>query len=284
MTAARTLKVPGYQVLEYLGNGAKSAIWKVRDLQTQQEYALKRVLRNSRSDGRFIEQAQREHEIGQSMDHPAVRRIYEFRRIRRLLRLAEVHLLMEFCPGQTVQQHPPQSVEEAVRVFLDVADGLTYMNAQGWVHADTKPNNILVGPDGGVKIIDLGQSCAIGTVKKRIQGTPDFIAPEQVQRRPLDGRTDVYNFGATFYWALTGTPIPTVLPRRDERGTFLKDLKLVPPCELNEAVPPSLSRLIMDCVHMQPTQRVSSMKEVRSRLDLIGLSLQRANGKAAEGA
>jgi serine/threonine-protein kinase len=284
MTDVKTLKVPGYQVLEYLGNGARSSIWKVRDLETHEEYALKRVKRSSHNDSRFIKQVESELLVGQSMEHPAIRRVHELRRVRRWLRLAEVHLLMEYCPGQTVQQTPPESVEDAVRIFLRVADGLAYMNAQGWVHADTKPNNILVGPDGSVKIIDLGQSCSIGTVKKRIQGTPDFIAPEQVQRRPLDGRTDVYNFGATFYWALIRKPIPTILPRKQEGGTFLKDLKLIPPHEADERVPRSLSRLIMDCVHLQPTQRVSTMKEVRSRLDLIGLALQRANGRVVEGA
>ncbi|MFW5732971.1 MAG: serine/threonine-protein kinase [Planctomycetota bacterium] len=284
MSGVKTLKVPGYQVLEYLGNGARSSIWKVRDLQTHQEYALKRVERGSGDDARFIEQVEAEYRVGREMDHPAIREVHELRRIRRWLRLAEVHLLMEYCPGRTIQQQRPESVEEAVRIFLRVADGLAYMNAQGWVHADTKPNNILVGPDGGVKVIDLGQSCSIGTVKKRIQGTPDFIAPEQVQRRPLDGRTDVYNFGATLYWALIGTPIPTILPKKQEGGTFLKDLKLVPPSEADERIPSALSRLVMDCVHMQPTQRVASMKEVRSRLDLIALSLQRNNSRAVGGA
>ena len=284
MSGVKTLKVPGYQVLEYLGNGARSSIWKVRDLETYQEYALKRVERGSGSDARFIEQVDAEYCVGREMDHPAIREVHELRRIRRWLRLAEVHLLMEYCPGQTIQQRRPESVEEAVRIFLRVADGLAYMNAQGWVHADTKPNNILVGPDGGVKVIDLGQSCSVGTVKKRIQGTPDFIAPEQVQRRPLDGRTDVYNFGATLYWALIGTPIPTILPKKQEGGTFLKDLKLVPPSEADERIPSALSRLVMDCVHMQPTQRVASMKEVRSRLDLIALSLQRNNSRAVGGA
>ncbi len=284
MSGVKTLKVPGYQVLEYLGNGARSSIWKVRDLETYQEYALKRVERGSGRDTRFIEQVEAEYCLGRQLDHPVIRRVHELRRIRRWLRLAEVHLLMEYCPGQTIQQQRPESVEEAVRIFLRVADGLAYMNAQGWVHADTKPNNILVGPDGGVKVIDLGQSCSVGTVKKRIQGTPDFIAPEQVQRRPLDGRTDVYNFGATLYWTLIGTPIPTVLPKRQEGGTFLKDLKLVPPHEADPGVPRALSRLVMDCLHTQPTQRVASMKEVRSRLDLIALSLQRKNRRAMEGA
>ena len=64
------------------------------------------------------------------------------------------------------------------------------------------------------KIIDLGQSCPIGTTKSRIQGTPDYIAPEQVKRRTLGPRTDVFNLGATMYWALTGKNVPTLIPKK----------------------------------------------------------------------
>ena len=69
----------------------------------------------------------------------------------------------------------------------------------------------MVSPDGVVKIIDLGQSCAIGTVKPRIQGTPDYIAPEQVHRRAITPKTDIYNPGATMYAVLTGERVPTAL-------------------------------------------------------------------------
>ena len=72
------------------------------------------------------------------------------------------------------------------------------MNSRGYVHADTKPNNIIVSAKGTVKIIDLGQSCPLGTIKERIQGTPDFIAPEQVNRRPLARRVRPYVIGAEF--------------------------------------------------------------------------------------
>jgi serine/threonine-protein kinase len=129
-----------------------------------------------------------------------------------------------------------------------------------------------------VKVIDLGQSCRIGTIKQRIQGTPDFIAPEQVHRRPLDSRTDVYNFGAALYWTVTGKAIPTVLPR--ERATNLKsDYVVTPPEKVNERVSAPLSKLIIDCVEMAPADRPESMSTVAARLGLIAHSLTRqSNG------
>jgi len=155
-----------------------------------------------------------------------------------------------------------------------VASALAYMNSRGYVHADMKPNNILIGPDGTVKIIDLGQSCRIGTVKERIQGTPDFIAPEQVYRRPLDARTDVFNLGASLYWTLTGKPITTVLPKKGNL-TMKSDLHVKPPDKLNPEVPKPLSNLVIDCVDVHPANRPMSMTEVANRLELIAHTLNR---------
>ncbi|MEI7837783.1 MAG: protein kinase, partial [Planctomycetota bacterium] len=149
-----------------------------------------------------------------------------------------------------------------------------YMNREGFVHADMKPNNVVVAQGGEVKVIDFGQSCRIGTVKDRIQGTPDFIAPEQVHRRPLDARTDVYNFGATLYWTLTGRAVPSLLPNEDSVLPSSQPAVL-PPDKLNEKIPPSLTKLILDCIEIHPARRPSSMNEVVSRLEMIEHTLLR---------
>jgi len=278
MSGPQTLVVPGYQVLQYLGSGARSTIWQIRQCQTGDLYALKRVVRRQHSDARFFQQAVNEHDVGIRLNHPVIRRIYQMRRIRQWLALREIHVFMELCAGQTVQENRPRSVLETVGVFHEVANALAYINAQGFVHGDIKPNNILVASDGTVKIIDLGQSCRIGTVKDRIQGTPDFIAPEQVQRQPLDARTDAYNFAAALYWTLTGQPIPTILPK--EGSVTLKvDMTYVPPEELNRAVPVPLSKLITDCIEVRPANRPGSMREVAGRLSLIHHTMTR-NGAA----
>jgi eukaryotic-like serine/threonine-protein kinase len=279
MGTADTLAVPGYQVVQFLGSGAGSTIWQVRDRQDGKSYALKRVVKHAGADYRHIEQASNEYEIGHQLDHPNIRHIYQMRRIKRWLSLHEVHIVMELCHGKTVQVDRPHDLVEVLRIFLTVADAIDYMNDRGFIHADLKPNNIMVAPDGGIKIIDLGQSCHIGTVKQRIQGTPDFISPEQVHRRPIDARTDVFNYGASLYWALTGRPIPTVLPK-EESVTFKADLVITPIAELNPDVPDALAKLVLDCVEQSPPKRPQSMKEVASRVRLIARTLER--GPVAE--
>ena len=134
---------------------------------------------------------------------------------------------------------------------------------------------------GSIKIIDLGQSCKIGTTKRRIQGTPAYIAPEQVRRKPLGPRTDIFNLGATMYWALTGKNVPTLIPKRNRTLIPKKNATLgmvIPrnypaPHELKKRIPIGISRLVMDCVKDNPTQRPPNMMMVISRLDLMIHSL-----------
>ena len=274
MSSTPTLELPGYQVIQFLGSGARSTIWEVRNTVTNELHTLKRVVKRTSEDSRFLDQAINEYEAGSQFNHPAVRKILDIQRVRRWMSLKEIRVIMEYVQGQTVQQSRPTSVREAIRIFLDVGAALAHMNTKGYVHADTKPNNIIVSKEGTVKVIDFGQSCPIGTVKTRIQGTPDFIAPEQVHRRPLDGRTDVFNFGATLYWTLAGRPIPTVLPK--EGSLTLNNTQRLPPVEqFNPDVPKSLTKLIVDCVELNPVQRPSSMNEVVSRLTLIAKQLGR---------
>ena len=278
MSSTQTLQVPGYQVIRFLGSGARSTIWQVRDQRTDEVYALKRVVKRNSGDTRFLEQAVNEYRVGAQFNHPAIRRIFEIRRIKRWLRLREIHLMMELCEGKTVQENRPKTLGEATRLFAEVAAALAYMNSRGFVHADTKPNNIIVSPEDKIKLIDFGQSCPIGTVKSRIQGTPDFIAPEQVRRHPIDARTDVYNFGATLYWTLTNRPIPTVLPK--EGQLRMNDAQRVtPPQQLNPDVPGPLAKLVTDCVELHPANRPASLNEVASRLSLIARQLERNGPK-----
>lgn len=277
MKHARTLSLPGYQMVQFLGTGSRSTIWQLREIRTGKLFAIKRTVKRESNDYRYLEQAIREFEVGSRLDHPNLRKVFWMRRVRSLLlAVREVHVLMEYCPGKSVQEKPPETVPAAVTAFLQVAAAIGHMNREGFVHADMKPNNIIVGPDEQVKVIDFGQSCRVGTVKERIQGTPDFIAPEQVYRRPLDARTDVFNFGATLYWVLTGRPIPTAMP---EENAVLppQQTALIPPNQLNPAVPASLAKLVMDCIELQPARRPASMNEVTSRLELVEHSIQRAD-------
>jgi serine/threonine protein kinase len=265
--------IEGYRVLSLAGEGAASLIYLVQDPDSKQIWALKHVEKEEPKDQRFLDQAQSEYEIAQRLNHPSIRKIDRLiKRREMLINVKELFLLMEFVDGVSLEKITTLSMERAIHIFHQVADALAHMHAQGYVHADMKPNNVIVNLEGQAKIIDLGQSCKVGTIKPRIQGTPDYIAPEQVHRRAITAKTDIYNLGATMYWVLTRRSIPTALAKGDSLVGSLDDHmieKPTPVIEVNPRVHPRLNDLIMQCVQVDPEKRPDSMTVVADKLNLI---------------
>ena len=262
---ANVHEILGYEVLGTLGFGARSTIYAVKD-KDHQVYALKRVVKETASDQRFLDQAILEHEVASKFDHPVLRKSYKLIRQRKLIATSEVYVLMEMVDGLTFEQYRAPDFGHLCRLCQQVAEGLGAMHDAGFVHADIKPNNILVSENDRIKLIDFGQSCPIGTVKARIQGTPDYIAPEQVLRKEITPQTDVFNLGATLYWLLTSQHVPTLIPRGEPGLSFRQKEACPPPREVNPRVTPALSALVMSCIQTEPRDRPANMTEVHERL------------------
>eukprot|EP00752_Nemacystus_decipiens_P013965 g12401.t1 len=228
---------------------------------------------------RFIDQAVAEYEVAKQIDSPLIRKVHKLIRQRALLRTSEVLVVMELVEGRTLETVKFKGMVGYCKLFHAAAKGLQVMHQAGYVHADIKPNNIMVTSDGMVKLIDFGQSCKNGTVKERIQGTPDYIAPEQVKRQPITPKTDLFNLGATMYWLLTGQRVPTMMPRKD-RGETVQlrseeaEKKALPtPIELVPECPPALSNLILECVAKDPADRPAHMQEEKLTDEQIGAAI-----------
>ena len=275
-------EIAGYEVLATLGVGARSTIYAVKNSKGEL-YALKRVVKSSPSDQRFMDQAIMEHEVAQKFDHPSLRKSIKLIKQRNFIRTSEVLVLMEMVDGITLEKYQPANLADMCQMCMEVANGLGVMHKAGYVHADIKPNNIMITGAQIVKIIDYGQSCEIGTVKERIQGTPDYIAPEQVQRRSITPRTDVFNLGATMYWLLTQKHVPTLIPKGGAGISLRTEDACKPPIELNPDVPPALSSLVMDCIHTEAPQRPEHMGLVADRLEISAKQYERREQDAANG-
>ncbi len=279
-------KLAGYSVLAEIGRGAASIIYLVQDAKSKRVYALKHVRKDTPKEQRFLDQAYAEADIASRIGSPRIRSIDRVIKSRqRLISVNEVFLLMEYVDGISIERHPPATFPEALDIFQQTAEGLGAMHDAGFVHADMKPNNIVITDDGTVKIIDLGQACPIGTIKERIQGTPDYIAPEQVHRREITPKTDIYNLGATMYWCLTQRNIPTAMPKDNSLVNSLDDEQIErpePPHTINPRVPEAMSALVMDCVEVSLDKRPDSMKDVIERLREIA-SRSDARGSILEG-
>jgi serine/threonine-protein kinase len=259
-----------FDVIDFIGEGAASLIYAVSDRKTKQLYALKHVVRKTDKDIRFIEQLENEAEVGKKVVHENLRRIFDMKQNRSLLlKVNEAVLLMELFDGVPLEQSLPRQLPALMQVFIETAKGIEALHKLGYVHCDLKPSNILINSTGKIKVIDLGQACPVGTAKKRIQGTPDYIAPEQVKCLPVSVRTDIYNFGATMYWALCGRKMPTLFTAGKGENSILSDDLISTPRQLNPLLPETLSNFVMECTRSNPAKRPADMSEVIRRLEII---------------
>jgi len=278
------LNIGGFTIIKRIGTGARSTIYLATDQQSKIEVALKRAIYEKPEDTRIFEQMETEYKVAQKIDHPYIRKCYKIKKIRSMFKVTELLLSMELFDGISLEDGPALSLVDILLVFRMVADGLRAMHQHGFVHCDIKPNNILMSKAGSIKIIDLGQSCKIGTTKTRIQGTPDYIAPEQVMRKPLGPKTDIFNLGATMYWAITGHNVPTLIPKKKDDLTSVVQKSCPAPHELKKQLPISVSKLVMDCAKNDPLERPPDMMTIISRLDMIIHSILGSRIKADKNA
>jgi serine/threonine-protein kinase len=274
--ARRAIERRGFVIVEPLGAGASSIIYHVRDRRTGEAFALKRVAKANESETKWMEHVEHEYEVGHQMDHPYLRRALRIDYYKQFLKVVEIQVLLELVEGVALDQKHDYGMDALIVIFAKVARGLGHMHKMGWVHTDMKPSNVLVGADGLVKIVDFGQACRMDSRKERVQGTVDFIAPEQVDKQPLDRRTDVFNLGATMYWVLTGRNIPTVARERmaHETQQLVRRDRIASASALNPEVPQALSNLIIDCIQDDKNARPQHTEQVFARLRAASRFLQ----------
>jgi len=266
-----TLEIPNYRVIERIGTGAATAIYRARCVRTGRDYAIKTMKVRAPEDMKIIDSMRDEYNVGSQMDHPVIRKVYEFRLIRQRLRVRGALLFMEYVPGVSMSDKDfKPSLQEVLRLFAIAAEGLAAMHRVGFVHADLKPGNMIVTPYGNLKLIDLGQSFRLGQAKQRVQGTIDYMAPEQALRETIDQRTDVFGLGATLHRVLTGKPVPTEMNQTvnpHSHRLLGKRVEEIPQPILTE-LPVSVARLIEDCCETNPADRPQDITAVMQRLEM----------------
>jgi serine/threonine-protein kinase len=275
--------IPNYRVIEKLGVGAQSRIYRARCMRTGGDYSVKIVKIIKPEDAGVVDLLRTEHAIGTAIDHPAVRKVFEFRLLRQRLRVRGAILFMEYVDGRSMSDKEfPRELDGILRYAIAAAEGLHAMHTGGFVHADLKPNNIMVTANDGVKLIDLGQSARIREAKSRVQGTIDYMAPEQVQRGSLDQRTDVFGLGATLHKVLTGKAIATEMNQtvnlhsQSLVGRRVTEMRQ----ETMQDLPACIRRLLDDCCQQHAADRIPDMLAFieRTKMARTVLARQAANG------
>ena len=259
--------VKGYQIIDLIGTGAGSEVYKGRQMATGEMMALKIVRRGGPDSSRLFAQITNEYRVARAWTHPSLVRLHELVVERLLLWRLQVALAMEYVPGETLGGSR-LTVVQILSHYRQLAEAMLYMHQHGFIHLDMKPQNVMVTPDDDVRIMDFGLCTRKGQYNARVQGTPDFMAPEQMRKGWVDERTDIYNLGATMYHVITGKSVQMTLTSRNgvagEASVTSNTFQ-----SLNTEIPEELESLILECCRPSPAERPATMERVIERLDRI---------------
>ncbi len=267
------LNIRGYQLIDLIGRGAGSEVYKARQMRSGDVVAVKIVRRNSTDSARQFKQLANEYKLARHWTHPNLIRLYELVTERLLLWKLQVALVMEYVEGEMLTGARKFTAEEFVHIYVQLADAMQYMHQHGYIHLDMKPQNVIVTPQGEAKIMDFGLCTRKGRYNPRVQGTPDFMAPEQLSKGWVDERTDIYNLGAAMFHAVTGKSVQmTLTSRLNNHGAASLTSETFQ--SLNVEVPEELQSLMLESCRSGPAERPATMARVLERLEAIGRGLK----------
>jgi serine/threonine protein kinase len=266
-----------YDLVERIAEGGMGVVYKARHRQSGQIVAIKVVPPHLATDPILRKRFENEFRAANSLDHPNIVRALEYGETG-----GSPYLVMEYVEGESLGQRlaregrMPES--EAIRIVAQVAQGLHRAHRQGLIHRDVKPDNILLTPDGQVKLADLGLVKEVETDLNltrtgRGLGTPHFMAPEQFRNaKNADARYDIYSLGATLYMMVTGE-----LPFRScgPLDAWMKKVnnELTPPRKLAADLTERIDWAIRRAMSADPDQRPATCREFVE--DLTGHSTRR---------
>lgn len=256
-----------YEILTQLGTGGTGIVYKVRDLETGEIIALKVLKPGIASDQEMQQNLRKEVCLARKVTHKNVCRIYDFNRSNGMACLS-----MEFVEGENLlsklRRVGPLSVDESLEIARQICAGLREAHLQGIVHRDLKPANIMLDRSGVVKIMDFGiarLSQGNGQMTGTIAGTPGYMAPEQVELKPMGPRTDIYSVGLLLYEMVTGSP---AFEGDTPVAIALKQIRELPrrPCEIVPTLPAHTEAVILKCLRKDPAKRFQSVDELDAAL------------------
>jgi serine/threonine-protein kinase len=259
-------EIEGYGILASLGTGAGSVIYKAISRADNRVVAVKWVPRRSRRDDRYVRQAENEWNVCRQLQHRNVVQVHDFFKVRGLLSARAAALVMELVEGRPLSEMSGVNLSTLLRIFIQTANALEHVHSKGFSHCDLKPGNVIVRPDGVAKLVDFGIAAPLGGERDRVQGTLDFIAPEQTEPGKVDQRTDIFNFGATMYRVLTGHALPTTFVVGASSSAQPAQRLWSDITKLNPNVPRALSSLVLACCQRRIQDRPAQMRPVVHQL------------------
>jgi formylglycine-generating enzyme required for sulfatase activity/tRNA A-37 threonylcarbamoyl transferase component Bud32 len=263
-----------FEILEKLGEGGMGAVYKARDTRLKRLVSLKFVSDRLSTHPGEREALKREAQLAASLNHPNVGTVYELDESD-----GEVFLVMEYLPGTTLGERlhegDPLPLEQAFNFAVQIAGGLHAAHQAGLLHGDIKSGNIMVTPDGRIKIVDFGVARILGSSPaaghEGTPGTVAYMSPEQARGEPLDHRTDIWSLGVVLYELFTGK-LPFTGKYEQAITYAILHEKPRPPGRHRPDLPPGLDAIILRALEKSPAARFRSTEDLLQQL----LQLQRS--------
>jgi Tol biopolymer transport system component len=277
-----------YRIVNRLGKGGMGEVYLAEDTRLRRQVALKTLPAELAGDPVRVERLQREAEALAALDHPNIVPVYSLEEAEGIC-----FLTMGLAPGRSLGEAIPAAGMELDQFFdiaLPLTEALSAAHDKGIVHRDLKPDNVMVGDDGRVRVLDFGLS-KLGesqrpagnetatraiTAEGVVMGTIPYMSPEQVEGRALDHRTDLFSLGVMLYEMLTGRRPFDAGSSAALVSSILRD---APPrvSEVRHRLPRHLARIVRKCLEKDPERRYQTAKDLRN--DLLGLREELASGE-----
>jgi serine/threonine protein kinase len=258
-----------YEVGRLLGAGGLAEVFEGRDRLLARRVAIKVLQAQFARDPSFVTRFKREAQIGASLRHPNIVEVYD-----NGTEDGTHFIVMEYVEGRTlkdvIRTEGPMSPERAAEITADVCSALAATHARGIVHRDINPGNVMLTPEGKVKVMGFGIARATTsetiTQTAAVVGTAQYISPEQAQGHTVDGRSDIYSLGCSLYEMLTGTvpftgDSPVAIAYRHVREDP------TPPRMLNTDVPAPLEAICLKAMAKLPDNRYQTAAELHDDLE-----------------
>ncbi len=264
-------QVDQYQIQSHLAQGGMSDIYTAFDLVRRCEVAIKVPDQSMIGDPAQFERFQRELEVLNTLQHPAILRGMGAGKYNRI-----PYLVTEYVNGKSlralIDSNSPMPPEQSVPLIKKIAEGIGYCHQNGVIHRDLKPENILVTAEGQPIIMDFGLALTKGSHRvtysnlSATAGTPDYMAPEQIEGQRGDKRTDIYALGTIFFELLSGK---TPFTGDTSMAVMAQHLNGVAPRldRIIPAVSKELAATIACCLSREPDQRYPDVESLISALD-----------------